>query len=98
MNLTKNGPSAIPQFPQPGTVTDGVFTRLLGQRTSQTFKAAYAWLKHEKNDWTRLPVSRKLQMWRAGFYAESAMLYDLPHNDAREYLSDYTQAKRCANI
>jgi len=97
MNLTKNGPATIPQFPQPGSVTEGVFTRLLGRRTSRTFKAAYGWLRHEQKNRTILPVSRKLQVWRQGFYAESAILYDLPHNDAGDYLSDYAWASREIN-
>src|SRR4051812_42005916 len=98
MKLANNGPSAIPQFPQPGSVTEGVFTRLLGRRASQTFKAAYGWLKHEHRDRTQLPVTRKLQMWRQGFYAESAMLYDLPRNDARDYLSDFALATRLGDV
>lgn len=98
MNLAKNGPTTIPQFPQPGTVTEGVFNRLLGRRTSRTFKAAYGWLKHEKKARTALPVSHKLQMWRQGFYAESGILYNLPHNDARDYLSDYASVTRLAEV
>jgi hypothetical protein len=98
MNLTNNGPSAIPQFPQPGTITGGVFKKLLGHRASQTFKAAYGWLKHERENPTQLPVSRKLQMWRQGFYAESAMLYDLPRNNAHDYLSDFARATRMGDV
>jgi hypothetical protein len=98
MNFANNGPTTIPQFPQPGSVTEGIFTRLLGRRTSRTFKAAYSWLRHEQKDRTILPVSRKLQLWRQGFYAESAILYDLPHNDPRNYLSDYAQVTRLGEV
>jgi hypothetical protein len=98
MNPAKNVSRTLPQFPLPGSVTDAVFIRLLGPRIYQSLKSGYGWLKHEKNDRTSLPVSRRLQMWRHGFYAESALFYDLPHNDARDYLSDYTRVARCQEI
>lgn len=98
MNPANNGSRTQPQFPRPGSVTEGVFGRLLGPRIYQGLKTGYGWLKHETNARTSLPVSRKLQMWRHGFYAESAMLYDLPRNDPREYLSDYARAARCGEI
>jgi hypothetical protein len=37
-------------------------------------------------------------MWRRGFFAESATLYDLSHNDPGDYLSDYTRVARCREI
>jgi len=97
-NAARNGSRTLPQFPRPGSVTEGVFSRLLGPRIHQGLKTGYGWLKHEKNDRTSIPMSRKLQMWRHGFYAESAMLYDLPRNDPRNYLSDYARGARCGGI
>jgi hypothetical protein len=55
-------------------------------------------LKHEKNDHSDLPMGRKLSVWRRGFFAESAALYDLPRNDPRDYLSDYARAAYCREI
>ena len=98
MNQAKNGSRTLPQFPRPGSVTTGVVSRLLGARIYQSLRSGCGWLKHEKNHRTSLPVTRKLQMWRHGFYAESAVLYDLPHNDVRDYLSDYTRTARCREI
>ena len=98
MNPAESGSRTLPQFPRPGSVSDGVLSRLLGIRIYQGLKTGYGWLKHEKNDRTSLPVSRKVQMWRHGFYAESAMLYDLPRNDPRNYLSDYARGARCGGI
>jgi hypothetical protein len=47
---------------------------------------------------TTLPVGRKLHLWRHGFYTESALLYNLPRNDPRDYLSDYRRVARCQAI
>ncbi len=43
----------------------------------------------------RLPLSRKLRLWRRGFYSRSALLYEFPRDDEREYLSDYAHPVRC---
>ena len=98
MNSAKTGARTLPQFPQPGSVTGGVLSRLLGSRAHQNMKAAYRWLQHERSDRTRLPFRRKLGLWRRGFYAESAVLYNLRQSDAGDFLSDYARAARCANI
>jgi hypothetical protein len=55
-------------------------------------------LKHEKNAHTDLALPQKLSAWRRGFFAESAMLYDLSRNDPRDYLSDFARAARCREI
>jgi Sugar-transfer associated ATP-grasp len=39
-----------------------------------------------------------MEMWRRGFFAESATIYDLPRNDPSEYLSDYQHFVRCGRI
>jgi Sugar-transfer associated ATP-grasp len=63
--------------------------KLLGTHGYQTLQASYRWLKHERKAHTGLPIGRKVEMWRSGFFAESATIYDLPRNDPRDYLSDY---------
>jgi hypothetical protein len=61
-------------------------------------RSGYAWLNHEMSNRATLPIARKLHLWRHGFYTESALLYDLPRNDPRNYLSDYTRVARCQAI
>jgi hypothetical protein len=99
--LLVNQPSAPPpEFPWVGTVgkDPSILRRILGTRTYHRVKSGYGWLRHEKKDHTDIPLGRKLRMWRRGFFAESAVLYDLPRNDPGDYVSDYTRAARCAEI
>ena len=63
--------------------------KLLGADGYQRLQAIVRWLKHERKARTGLPLSSKLAMWRRGFFAESATIYDLPANDPRLYLTDY---------
>jgi hypothetical protein len=63
--------------------------KVLGSKRYQTLQATFRWLKHEGKAHSGLPLRQKLQMWRRGFFAESATIYDFPHNDPRQYLSDY---------
>jgi Sugar-transfer associated ATP-grasp len=37
-------------------------------------------------------------MWRRGFFAESASIYDFPRNDPHQYLSDFQHFVRCGRI
>ena len=37
-------------------------------------------------------------MWRRGFFAESAAIYDFPRNNPQQYLSDYQHFVRCSRI
>src|SRR3954454_126748 len=64
----------------------------------QTVRAGYQWALHERHTDARLPLGRKLAMWRRGFFAESAVIYDLPRNNSEDYLSDFQQVVRCARI
>jgi hypothetical protein len=61
-------------------------------------RSGYAWLNHEMSTRATLPLRRKLHTWRHDFYSESALLYDLPRNDPRNYLSDLTRTARCQAI
>lgn len=63
--------------------------KLLGTKGYQTLQATFRWLKHERKAGVSLPLFRKLEMWRRGFFAESATIYDLPRNDPGLYLTDY---------
>lgn len=90
----------LPYFPWTGRVAEApsVVRRLLGARLYRSLKTGYGWLKHEKNDHSHLALSQRLAAWRRGFFAESALLYDLTRNDPRDYLSDYARAARCREI
>jgi hypothetical protein len=90
----------LPYFPWTGRVAEApsVIRRIIGPSLYQSLKTGYGWLKHEKNDHSNLALPRKLSAWRRGFFAESAMLYDLGRNDPRNYLSDYARAARCREI
>ncbi len=91
---TANGGSqAAAQF---GPVTAAL--RRADLRLYQTARSSYAWLKHERKARTGLPLGQKFDMWRRGFFAESATIYDLPRNDPAEYLSDYQHFVRCGRI
>jgi hypothetical protein len=79
-----------------GTVTAAL--RRADLRLYQTARSSYAWFKHERKARTGLPLGRKFDMWRRGFFAESATIYDLPRNDPAEYLSDYQHFVRCGRI
>ncbi|MBA3521235.1 MAG: hypothetical protein H0T90_01855 [Gemmatimonadales bacterium] len=57
---------------------------LVGGEAYCTGRAAWKWLKHERRTHVSIPLRRKLEMWRRGFFAESAILYDLPRNDPSE--------------
>jgi hypothetical protein len=67
-------------------------------RLYQTARSSYQWAKHERKARTVLPLRRKLQLWRRGFFAESAAIYDFPRNDPQEYLSDFQHFVHCGRI
>src|SRR3954466_11553341 len=63
--------------------------KLLGTQGYQHLQASYGSRKDERNAHTGRSIGEKMKMWRSGFYAESATIYDLPRNDPEDYLSDY---------
>jgi Sugar-transfer associated ATP-grasp len=63
--------------------------KILGAAGYQALQARVRWLKHERKAHTSLPFTRKLEMWRRGFFAESAVIYDFPANDPQWYVTDY---------
>jgi hypothetical protein len=63
--------------------------KILGVNGYQTLQATAQWIQHERKARTGLPLRHKLEMWRRGFFAESATIYDFPTNDPSLYLSDY---------
>jgi Sugar-transfer associated ATP-grasp len=64
----------------------------------QSIRASYHWALHERHTKVRLPLARKLAMWRRGFFADSALIYDLPRNNVEDYLSDFQLVVRCERI
>jgi hypothetical protein len=63
--------------------------KVLGSNRYQMLQATFRWLKHEGKAHTGLPLGQKVEMWRRGFFAESATIYDLPRNEPDQYLTDY---------
>nr|MBA3258239.1 hypothetical protein [Gemmatimonadales bacterium] len=66
-----------------------VLRLLLGGEAYCVLRAGAYWLKHELGGHPPMPFGRRLEVWRRGFFAESAVLYDLPRNDPRDYVSDF---------
>lgn len=69
------------------------------ERVYQALRRFYMWARRA---WhappTGLPLTRKLGMWRRGFFAESHLLYDLSRNDPADYLTDYQHLVRCSRV
>ncbi|MBA3346029.1 MAG: hypothetical protein H0T44_12180 [Gemmatimonadales bacterium] len=61
----------------------------LGGKGYSTLRAGWKWLKHERRAHVPVPLRQKFEMWRRGFFAESAVLYDLPRNNPRDYVNDF---------
>jgi hypothetical protein len=76
----------------------GAALRRVDLRLYQTARSSYQWAKHERKAHIDLPLRRKLDMWRRGFFAESATIYDFPSNNPHEYLSDFQHFVRCGRI
>ena len=69
------------------------------QKLYQKVRTTHGWMKKEwQAPSTGLPLTRKLEMWRRGFFAESDTIYDLARNDPGDYLSDYQHYVRCSRI
>jgi Sugar-transfer associated ATP-grasp len=72
--------------------------KAVAPRLYQTVRSVYwMWRDREERD-APFPLARKLAMWRHGFRAESAWIYDFQYNDMRDYLDDRTQMYRCRLI
>jgi hypothetical protein len=56
------------------------------------------WMAREETSHAPFPWRAKLRWWPRGFLAESASLYDLPRNDAAEYVNDYVRRHRFRKI
>jgi hypothetical protein len=46
----------------------------------------------------RLPLGKTLRAWRRGFLSQTYLLFDLDHNDPRDYVPDYFQRLRSARV
>jgi hypothetical protein len=72
-------------------------TRALGPGRFEELHALW-WLARRSEWKAPLPLGFKLKVWRRGFYARHAAIYD-PAGLARgEYVSDYARDYRCAKI
>ncbi|MBA3658133.1 MAG: hypothetical protein H0W67_00880 [Gemmatimonadales bacterium] len=80
-------------FQRDGHVADlpSATRKLLGIRAYQAMWSGYRWLKHEFQSRSGPQPPFRLALWRQGFFAESAAVYDFPRNDPGEYLSDFQQ-------
>jgi hypothetical protein len=58
-------------------------------RAYSMLETGYNWARHELGSAPPIPFRQRLSMWRRGFFAEAALLYDFPTNDPGEYLNDY---------
>jgi Sugar-transfer associated ATP-grasp len=76
----------------------GAALRRADLKVYQTARSSYQWAKHERKAGIVLPLRQKLQLWRRGFFAESAAIYDFPRNDPQEYLSDFQHFVHCSRI
>jgi len=95
-----SGKRPLPYFKWEGTMAElpSTLRKLVGTRAYQNLKSAYGWVKHERRNRPSMPLKRKLQVWRRGFFAESATMYDFDRNNPAEYLSDFTRAARWRDI
>jgi hypothetical protein len=55
------------------------------------------WLARGEELRTPFPLRHKINAWRRGFFADSAIVYDLGRNDPRDYVSD-DMRRRCSRI
>ncbi len=94
------GAGGLPQFHWQAALAElpSARRKAAGTRAYRYLKSVYGWLKHETLNQTRLPWKHKLGMWRRGFFAESAALYELERNDPGEYLSDFSRAARWREV
>src|SRR5215213_8293625 len=67
--------------------------KILGARTYQTLWTTYRWLKHEQAAVLSGRSRPRFDLWRRGFFSDSAIIYDFPRNDPRHYLSDFEQIR-----
>lgn len=79
------------------TLRGSAWTALQRALGPERFEALHAlWWLQRASEWKApLPLGFKLRMWRRGFYARHAAIYD-PAGVARgEYVSDYARDYRC---
>jgi Sugar-transfer associated ATP-grasp len=98
-NNPPGGQSAVSNGTSHPLAQLGSVLQTADQKLYQTVRTTHGWMKKE---WqappTGLPLTRKLDMWRRGFFAESDTIYDLARNDPGEYLSDFQHYVRCSRI
>ena len=93
-------PSARSTAQWPGRVEQvpSAFRKIIGRRAFRWLRSSYAWTKHEVRAGSVVPLPRRLRLWRRGFYAESAAIYDLKNGRARDYISDFAHESRLREV
>jgi hypothetical protein len=93
-------PSARRTASWPGRVehVPSALRKLIGRRAFQWLRSGYTWTKHEVRARSGVPVARRLGLWRRGFYAESAAIYDLNNGRAGDYISDFAHESRLREV
>ena len=70
--------------------------RVLGPRG---FATARSLVRLARDDWhAPYPLTHRLKAWRHGFFADTYLLYDIEHNNAADYINDFTWAYRCSRL
>jgi hypothetical protein len=60
--------------------------------------ARYTYQMWRRDRGAPFPLKTKLDAWRRGFLADSAVLFDFSRNDPRDYVSDWQLLYRCNRI
>jgi Sugar-transfer associated ATP-grasp len=93
---TPTAASTLRSFPHLGRTDElpSTLRKVVGPGAYRLLRSSYGMAKHElqARD-TGVPWRRKLAMWRRGFFAESAVIYDLPRNDLSDYVSDFDRSR-----
>ena len=77
----------------------GTTLKHVDRRIYHIVRTTYGWVQREwRGPRANLPLNRKLDLWRRGFFAESDTIYDLTRNSPDEYISDYQHAVSCSRI
>lgn len=63
-----------------------------------TVESTYNWIKHEVRARPPVPLSRRMALWRQGFFAEAQLIYDLADGDGPTYLTDFQHLRVNSNI
>lgn len=63
--------------------------RICAKLIPERWKSFFRFIRDDPSRKERIPFRKKLDLWRAGFYANRCYYYDLEKKDRRLYVSDY---------